>query len=65
MYAAAKGAHALALVTEWKQFRGADFRRLKQAMASPRLFDGRNIWDPQALRDLGFTYQAIGRGSVA
>ena len=64
MYAAANGAHALALVTEWKQFRGADFRRLKQAMASPLLFDGRNIWDPQALRELGFTYQAIGRGPV-
>jgi UDPglucose 6-dehydrogenase len=62
MYAAAKGADALALVTEWKQFRGADFRRLKDQMANPQLFDGRNIWDPGALRDLGFTYHAIGRG---
>ena len=62
MYAAARGAHALALVTEWKQFRGADFRRLKEAMAQPLLFDGRNIWDPEALRDLGYTYHAIGRG---
>ena len=61
MYAAAKGAHALALVTEWKQFRGADFRRLKGAMTSPVVFDGRNIWDPQIMRDLGFAYQAIGR----
>ncbi len=64
MYAAARGAHALALVTEWKQFRGADFRRLKEAMAEPRLFDGRNVWDPAILRDLGFTYQAIGRGGL-
>lgn len=61
MYSAAKGAHALALVTEWKQFRGADFRRLKGIMASPVVFDGRNIWDPQMMRELGFAYQAIGR----
>ncbi len=62
MYAVAAGAHALALVTEWKQFRGADFRRLKEQMANPLVFDGRNIWDPATMRDLGFTYHAIGRG---
>jgi UDPglucose 6-dehydrogenase len=61
MYAAATGAHALALVTEWKEFRTPDFRRLAQLMAEPRLFDGRNIWDGPALRQLGFAYQAIGR----
>ncbi len=64
MYAAAQGAHALALVTEWTQFRGADFRRLHAAMAEPVLFDGRNIWDPEQLRALGFQYQAIGRGPL-
>lgn len=61
MYAAAQGAHALALVTEWKQFRSADFQRLKSAMAQPLLFDGRNVWDPAILRDMGFTYHGIGR----
>ncbi len=64
MYAAAEGAHALALVTEWKQFRGADLRRLRAAMAEPNLFDGRNIWDPEQVREHGFHYTAIGRGTL-
>ena len=63
MYAAAERADALVLVTEWKQFRGADFRRLKDVMAQPVVFDGRNIWDPDTLRGLGFTYQCIGRAA--
>jgi UDPglucose 6-dehydrogenase len=62
-YAAVEGAHALVLVTEWKQFRGADFRRVKAAMAAPNVFDGRNIWDPATLRGLGFAYHAIGRSA--
>lgn len=49
------------LVTEWKQFRAADFRRLHGLMAEPTLFDGRNIWDPELMRDLGFRYQGVGR----
>jgi len=61
MYAAAERASALVLVTEWKQFRGADLKRLKDAMAQPVLFDGRNVWEPEAARALGFTYHAIGR----
>jgi UDPglucose 6-dehydrogenase len=64
MYAAAEGAHALVLVTEWKQFRGADMRRLGDLMASRVIFDGRNIWDPAALGELGFAYQAIGRAAT-
>jgi UDPglucose 6-dehydrogenase len=62
-YAAVEGAHALVLVTEWKQFRGADFRRVKAAMAAPNVFDGRNVWDPVALRGLGFAYHGIGRAA--
>jgi UDPglucose 6-dehydrogenase len=62
-YAAVEGAHALVLVTEWKQFRGADFRRVKAAMAAPNVFDGRNVWDPAALRGLGFAYHGIGRAA--
>jgi UDPglucose 6-dehydrogenase len=61
MYAAAEGAHALVLVTEWKQFRGADMRRLADVMAERVIFDGRNIWDPDVLRSLGFAYVSIGR----
>jgi UDPglucose 6-dehydrogenase len=62
-YAAVSGADALALVTEWKVFRSVDFRRVKEAMRTPAVFDGRNLWDPQELRSLGFTYQGIGRGT--
>jgi UDPglucose 6-dehydrogenase len=62
-YAAIDGADALVLVTEWKQFRGADFRRVKTMMAQPNIFDGRNIWDPATLRGLGFAYHGIGRGA--
>jgi UDPglucose 6-dehydrogenase len=64
MYAAVEGAHALVLVTEWKQFRGADMRRVRALLASPAIFDGRNVWDPAALRELGFAYQAIGRAAT-
>ncbi len=58
---AADGAHALALVTEWNEFRNPDLGELARRMAAPRIFDGRNIYDPQRLRDLGFEYHAIGR----
>ena len=61
MYDALDGADALALVTEWHEFRRPDFGRMKKLMKTPCLFDGRNIWDPEELRRLGFTYQGIGR----
>jgi UDPglucose 6-dehydrogenase len=64
MYAAVEGADALALVTEWKQFRGADFRRIKELMRGAAVFDGRNIWAPNELRHLGFHYVGIGRGTA-
>ncbi len=60
-YDAAEGAHALALVTEWHQFRRPNFKRLKELMAAPHLFDGRNVWEPDEVRALGFTYEGIGR----
>lgn len=63
MYAAADGADALVVVTEWKSFRRPDFARLEGLMRTPALFDGRNIWDPTELRELGFAYQCIGRPS--
>jgi UDPglucose 6-dehydrogenase len=61
MYDALDGADALALVTEWHEFRRPDFGRMKKLMKTPCVFDGRNIWDPEELRRLGFTYQGIGR----
>jgi UDPglucose 6-dehydrogenase len=60
-YDAARGADALVLVTEWKAYRSPDFRRLKELMRQPALFDGRNIWDPNYVRQLGFEYVSIGR----
>jgi UDPglucose 6-dehydrogenase len=60
-YDAATGAHALALLTEWHQFRRPNFKRLLELMAAPHLFDGRNVWEPKEVRQLGFTYEGIGR----
>ena len=60
-YDAADGADALALVTEWHEFRRPDFKRLKELMRGAHLFDGRNIWEPDEVRALGFTYEGIGR----
>jgi UDPglucose 6-dehydrogenase len=61
-YECAKGADALALVTEWHEFRRPSFERLKSSMRQPVLFDGRNVWSPAELRAAGFTYYGIGRG---
>ncbi|MPY87184.1 MAG: nucleotide sugar dehydrogenase [Luteitalea sp.] len=60
-YDALAGADALALVTEWNEFREPDFPRMKELMRSPVVFDGRNIYNPEHLRGLGFTYYSIGR----
>ncbi len=62
-YAAVEGADALALVTEWKQFRQPDFARIAMAMAitTPVLFDGRNLYEPTDIKDHGFIYYGIGR----
>jgi UDPglucose 6-dehydrogenase len=62
-YAAAAGADALFLVTEWNEFRQPDFELLKRTMKQPVLFDGRNVWDPRKVRALGFTYHGIGRAA--
>ena len=63
MYAAARGADALVLVTEWHDFRRPDFSRLKSLMRQPVLFDGRNVWDPAELKALDFVYYGIGRAA--
>jgi len=60
-YAAAEGADALFLATEWNEFRNPDLQRLKATMRSPIIFDGRNVLDPEQVREEGFTYYGIGR----
>jgi UDPglucose 6-dehydrogenase len=55
------GADALVLVTEWKPFRNADFVKMRGLMRTPTIFDGRNQYDPQQVRDAGFEYFGIGR----
>lgn len=60
-YEAAKGADALVLCTEWNEYRGVDLERLKKAMRTPVVFDGRNVFDPVRMKALGFAYEGIGR----
>jgi UDPglucose 6-dehydrogenase len=62
-YEAAEGADALAIVTEWQEFRSPDFERLKQILNGAVIFDGRNLYDPGMVSRFGFTYYAIGRGT--
>jgi len=59
--AALAGADALIIVTEWKEFRAPDFDAIKGALKQPVIFDGRNLYDPAAVRGLGIEYFAIGR----
>ena len=60
-YDALEGADALVVVTEWSEFREPDFPRIKSLMRRPAIFDGRNLYNPQHLRELGFHYEGIGR----
>ncbi|MCE8018912.1 UDP-glucose/GDP-mannose dehydrogenase family protein [Halomonas sp. MCCC 1A11036] len=59
---AVKGADALAICTEWKDFRAVDFDWLKQQLASPVIVDGRNVFDPVRVKEAGLLYYAVGRG---
>ncbi len=61
--AALKGADALIIVTEWKEFRSPDFDAVREALASPLIFDGRNLYDPAFVRSQGFEYFPIGRSN--
>ncbi len=60
-YEALKEADALFLVTEWNEFRHPDFERMKSLMKSPVVFDGRNVYNPSAMKDRGFVYYGVGR----
>ena len=63
-YAVAKDADALVIVTEWRQFRALDLKRLKREMANPVMVDLRNIYRRDEMEALGFTYESVGRGAV-
>jgi UDPglucose 6-dehydrogenase len=60
-YEAATGADGLALVTEWNEFKFLDLERLRSVMRRPVVFDGRNVWEPERMRRVGFEYHSIGR----
>ncbi len=63
-YDALEGADGLVVMTEWNEFRRPDFSRMKALMRTPIIFDGRNIYDPKRMRDLGFDYVCIGRNTA-
>jgi UDPglucose 6-dehydrogenase len=60
-YDALENADALLIVTEWNEFKTPDFARIKKLLKQPVIFDGRNIYDPAKIRELGFNYRGIGR----
>jgi UDPglucose 6-dehydrogenase len=61
---AIEGAEALVIATEWSEFANIDLAHLKQRMTTPIIFDGRNLFDPKTMAQLGFRYHSIGRASV-
>jgi UDPglucose 6-dehydrogenase len=64
MYDAIKGADALAIVTEWNEFRTPDFKKVVSSLSAKAIFDGRNLYDPEQMKDLGVYYDSIGRNKV-
>ncbi|MGH8540085.1 MAG: UDP-glucose dehydrogenase family protein, partial [Stenotrophobium sp.] len=62
---AVDGADALVIVTEWKQFRSPNFARVAKLLKQPVIFDGRNLYDPEFMKRIGFTYFSIGRQMVS
>jgi UDPglucose 6-dehydrogenase len=62
-YKVAEGADALVLATDWNEFKQLDFERIHQLMRQPIIIDGRNLWDAERMRSLGFTYMGMGRAT--
>jgi len=63
-YQVAEKADALVLATEWNEFKQLDFSKIKELMKQPVILDGRNAWDAETMKDLGFTYMGVGRGNL-
>jgi len=64
-YGALEGADALAIVTEWNEFRNPDFEEMRHLLRDPVIFDGRNLYDPARMAAMGFTYHGIGRTAAS
>ena len=62
VYNMAEGCDALVVVTEWNEFKQLDLTKVKDLLKSPVVYDGRNIYDPELMKEMGFAYRAIGRG---
>jgi UDPglucose 6-dehydrogenase len=62
-YDAARGAHALVIITEWNQFRNLDWKRMSELLREPVVIDLRNIYDPERMKEFGFHYSCVGRPS--
>ena len=60
-YETADKSDALMILTEWKQFRELDLAEIKKRMKTPVIIDGRNVYEPDAVKKLGFTYVSVGR----
>jgi UDPglucose 6-dehydrogenase len=60
-YKLAKECDALMVVTEWNEFKQLDLEKVKSLLKSPVIYDGRNIYEPARMKEMGFTYRAIGR----
>jgi len=60
-YEVARGSNALVIITEWEEFQRIDLERIKDLMVNPVIVDGRNIYEPQKMKELGFIYESIGR----
>jgi UDPglucose 6-dehydrogenase len=60
-YEMAKGCDALMVITEWNEFKQLDLEKVKNLLKTPVIYDGRNIYDPKVMKEMGFTYRAVGR----
>jgi Predicted UDP-glucose 6-dehydrogenase len=63
-YDALENADALIIATEWNEFRTPDFTRIGKSLKNKAIFDGRNLFDLGAIRDLGFHYESVGRATI-
>jgi len=61
VYKMVENCDALVVVTEWNEFKQLDFEKIKNLLRTPVIYDGRNIYDPLQMKELGFNYRAIGR----
>ena len=61
-YDLAQGCDALVIITDWNEFKQLNLARIRDIMRQPIIVDGRNIYEPETMRALGFTYRGIGRG---